>query len=257
MEEIEKAFSETSGLLFGRKLSGLKSFEAWLERHVKGKIEGRKSKISSNTVYVPSVDFYRQLGANIVTLEESLRLGEKKLDSAKLGALTLANAGKMLEGIRTTTPEIIYSRNIGTEESSCYGPTQFCYRVRFTWFSKFIANSFWARDSERLFGCSNVAAGSSFCIKCYSSTKLTRCFEVNDSNNCADCYFCHNCEDLKDCMFCFNTKGKRYSIGNVEVGKEGYLRVKKLVQKQIADELEKTKSLRYDIYNIGAGFASV
>ncbi len=257
MEEIEKAFSETSGLLFGRKLVGLKSYEGWLERHVKGKIEGKKSKVSGNIVYVPSVDFYRSLGSNIVTLQESLALGGKKIDDSQLEKLTLSTAGKVLEGIKTTTPEIIYSRNIGTEESSNYGPTQFCYKIRFTWFSKFIANTFWARDSERLFGCSNVAAGSGFCIKCYSSTKLIRCFEVNDSNNCADCYFCHNCEDLRDCMFCFNTMGKRYAIGNVEVGKEEYLRVKKLIQAQIASELEKTKSLRYDIYNIGSKAASV
>ena len=252
MEEIEKAFEQTSEILFGKKLGSMRAYEAWLERHVKGKIEGKKSKISANTVYVPSVDFYRQLGANIVTLDESLELGKKKLPEAALDRLTLATAGKALEGIKTTTPEIIYSRNIGTEESSNYGPTQYCYKARFTWFSKYIAHTFWARDSERLFGCANVAAGSNFCIKCYSSTKLSRCFEVNDSNNCADCYFCHNCEDLKDCMFCFNTKGKRYAIGNAEVGKEAYMKIKKQVQTEIANELLKTKSFRHDIYSIGA-----
>lgn len=252
MEEIEKAFSQTAEILFGKKLGSMREYEKWLERHVKGKIEGKKSKISSNIVYVPSVEFYRKLGENIVTLEESLLLGEKKVPEATLAKLSLANAGKALEGIKATTPEIIYSRNIGTTESSCYGPTQYCHKVRFTWFSKFIAHTFWGRDSERLFGCANVAAGSAFCIKCYSSTKLIRCFEVNDSNNCADCYFCHNCEDLRDCMFCFNTKGKRYAIGNVELGREEYLKVKKRIQAQIATELERTKSCKYDIYSIGA-----
>jgi len=252
MEEIEKAFNQTSEILFGKQLGSMRAYEAWLERHVKGKIDGKKSKISNNIVYVPSVEFYRQLGSNMVTLDESLKLGEKKLPEAQLERLTLATAGRVLEGIKTTTPEIIYSRNIGTTESSCYGPTQYCYKARFVWFSKFIAHTFWGRDSERLFGCSNVAAGSAFCIKCYSSTKLVRCFEVNDSNNCADCYFCHNCEDLKDCMFCFNTKGKRYAIGNVEVGREAYIKIKKQVQKEIADELLKTKSFKHDIYSIGA-----
>jgi len=200
---------------------------------------------------VPSVDFYRQLGDNIVTSDESLVLGERKISDAGLERLTLANARGVLESIKTTTPEIIYGRNIGTTESSCYGPTQYCHAVRFTWFCKYIAHSFWARNSEYLFGCSNVAGDSSFCIKCYSSTKLTRCFEVNDSNDCSDCYFCHNCEGLRDCMFCFNTKGKRYTIGNVEVGKDKYLEIKKLVQKEIAEELLKTGNCTYDIYTIG------
>jgi hypothetical protein len=84
-----------------------------------------------------------------------------------------------------------------------------------------------------------------------------RCFEVNDSNSCTDCYFCHNCEDLKNCMFCFNTKAKRYAIGNVEVGREAYMKIRKLLQEQVADELEKTKSLRHDIYNIGKNAGSV
>ncbi|MCX6773028.1 MAG: hypothetical protein NTV88_04640 [Candidatus Micrarchaeota archaeon] len=52
-------------------------------------------------------------------------------------------------------------------------------------------------------------------------------------------------------MFCFNTKAKRYAIGNVELGREAYLKIKKLVQAQIIAELEKTHSLKYDIYNIG------
>ena len=257
MKEIEKAFQSATALLLGKKLEGIKGYSEWLERHVKGRIEGRKSKISDRLVYVPTVEFYRLLGKNIVTLDESLELGKMALSGPEVEKLTLANSQKALSGIKATTPEIIYSRNIGTEESSNYGPTQYCYRARFTWFSKYIANSFWARDSEHLFGCANVAAGSSFCIKCYSSTKLTRCFEVNDSNNCADCYFCHNCEDLKECMFCFNAKGKRYAIGNAEVGREEYLKIKKMLQAQMHAELEKTKSLRYDIYNIGSKSASV
>ena len=252
MKEIEKAFEETSKLLFGANVGTLKECEAWLERHVKGKIEGKKSKISDRIVYVPSVDFYQKLGDNIVTLDESYALGNLNIGEPALQKLSLANAGKVLAPLKATTPEIIYGHNIGVEESSNYGPTPYCYKARFVWFSKYVANTFWARDSERLFGCVNIAAGSAFCIKCYSSTKLSRCFEVNDSNNCADCYFCHNCEDLKDCMFCFNTKGKRHAIGNVELGREEYLKVKKQVQKQLADELSRSKACHYDIYSIGA-----
>lgn len=52
-------------------------------------------------------------------------------------------------------------------------------------------------------------------------------------------------------MFCFNVKSKRYAIGNVEVGKEAYLAIKAKILKQVLEELERTASLKYDIYNIG------
>ena len=257
MDEIEAGFAETAFVLLGMRLSGIKKYEEWLFRHVKGRVQKKKSKISNNTVYVPSVGFYESLGENIVTLAESLELGEKqKLAEAEVAGLTLANAESRLAHIKTTTPEIIYSRNIGTQESSNYGPTQHCYKITFTWFSKFMGCGFWGRTSEHAYGYANIV-DCAFCIKCYSSTKLMRCFEVNDSNNCTDCYFCHNCEDLRDCMFCFNAKGKRYAIGNVEMGKAEYLAAKKRVLESIAGELEKTRALRYDIYNLGSKAASV
>jgi hypothetical protein len=53
-------------------------------------------------------------------------------------------------------------------------------------------------------------------------------------------------------MFCFNAKNLRYAIGNVEVGREEFMRVKGLVQSQIVKGLEKNKSLPWDIYTIGA-----
>lgn len=251
-KETEKAFQNTSKIVLGTELSGIEKYAEWLERHVKGKIEGKKSKISDETVYVPAVDFYKLLGDNIVTMGEALTLGEKKLSEEMLDKLTLENASETLNGIKTTTPEVVFFENAGITESSNYGPCQYCHKIRFTWFSKYVAHSFWVRDSEHMFGCSNVAAKSSFCIKCYSSTKITRCFEVNDSYDCSDCYFCHNCEGLRDCMFCFNTKAKRYAIGNVEVGRERYLELKEKILKEITKELLETGGLRYDIYNISS-----
>ena len=54
-------------------------------------------------------------------------------------------------------------------------------------------------------------------------------------------------------MFCFNVKNLRYAVGNVVVGKEAYLEIKKRVLASIVSELEKTKRLRYDIFNICEG----
>ncbi len=252
MKEIEKAFQTTTALLLGKKLEHLDDYGQWLGKNVRGKVTKKKSKISNENVCIPSVKFFDLYGDYVVTISEALKLGQNtRLEKNEVDLLTLATASKTLTKIKLTSPEVIYGENIGTQESACYGPSQYCYKVTFTWFSKYIAYTFWARDSEYLFGCSNVAGGSGFSIKCYSSTKITRCFEVNDSHNCSDCYFCHNCEGLTESMFCFNTKGKRYAIGNVEVGKENYLKIKKLLQNQLFEELSKTKQCKYDIYTIG------
>jgi len=46
-------------------------------------------------------------------------------------------------------------------------------------------------------------------------------------------------------------KAKRYAIGNVEMKKEEYLKIKKLVLTEIANKLEKDKKLDLNIYNVG------
>ena len=252
MKEIESQFQKTTAILFGKPLSGLTLYGGWLLQHVPGRCIMRKSKTSGRDVFVPSLQFFEGMGKNVVTVDEAIPLGERHISEQEAHSLRLANASKLLSQVKTTTPEIIDRQNFGTEQSACYGPTQYCFQVTFCWWSKYIAYSFWSRTSDSLFGCS-LLTDCSFCIKCHSSTKLTRCFEVNDSNTCADCYFCHNSENLQDCMFCFNAKGKRYAIGNVEVGREAYVKVKKLVVGSILCELERSHSLCYDIYNVCEG----
>ena len=94
--------------------------------------------------------------------------------------------------------------------------------------------------------------GCGFPENCCHSNTLRRCLEVDSSSNCSDCYFCHNCENLQNCMFCFNTKNKSFAIGNAEVGKGEYARMKKLVLAEIAIKLDKAGGLSFDAFSIGA-----
>jgi hypothetical protein len=61
--------------------------------------------------------------------------------------------------------------------------------------------------------------------------------------------FCHNCENLQNSMFCFNTKNKNYAIGNVEVGREEYMRIKKMVLDEVNAELDKTGALKRSVFS--------
>jgi hypothetical protein len=107
----------------------------------------------------------------------------------------------------------------------------------------------WPRTSEHLFGCA-MMFDSSFCIHCYQSSKLSRCFEVDSSRDCSDCYFCHNCENVQNGIFCFNSKNLRYAVGNVEVGKEKFYKVKAMLLRSILPALESGRAPGIDIFNI-------
>jgi len=257
MLEIEKAFQSTSSILFGKSLSGIAQYEGWLSRKVKNAHVIRKpSKVSGKDVWVVDIEFFTRMGGNIAKLEEIVPLAHRMLSADEVSRLTVQNAPFLLSKISTTSPEIIFGENFGTEESACFGMTQYCFRTAFCFWSKKVACSFWNRECDSVFGCSNLVT-SSHCIKCHSSAALTRCFEVNDSSASSGCYYCHNMENCQDCMFCFNTKGKRYAIGNVEIGREAYVCIKQLVLASIVSELEATRALRHDIFNVGAAIKCV
>jgi hypothetical protein len=186
----------------------------------------------------------------MVTLEESIELGKKKIPEEEARSITLKNASEKLDGIKYVTSDVMVGNNLDLRETSTCMGSQHCLDGCWYIYSKCDAYCFWPSESEYSFGC-HFIFNSRFCMKCYNSVNLTRCFEVNDSHNSSDCYFCNNVENLQNCMFCFNVKSLRYAIGNVEIGREKYLEIKKKIIDEIADKLEKDKRLDINIYNLG------
>ncbi|MFH1520813.1 MAG: hypothetical protein ABID61_04155 [Candidatus Micrarchaeota archaeon] len=252
MDEIEKAFQETTSILFGKKLYNLEDYRTWLLESV-GKALYTKSQISNNTVYVPDIIFYSSIKKNMVTLDESVELGKRQLSEEDTKILTLANASEKLKDIKFVTSDVMLGQNQDLKKTSTYMNAQHCFDGVWYINSKCDAYCFWPRESEYCFG-SHFIFASNFSIKCYNSVKLARCFELSDCSTCTDCYFCHNCENLNNCMFCFNVKSLRYAIGNIEVGRETYLKIKEKIIGEIANKIETEKKLEMNIYNIGCTF---
>ena len=248
MKNINEAFSQTTQILLGKKLEGIENYQEWLYSQIQGRVIEKKSKLSDNSVYVASMIFFIKMQNNVVTLNESLQLANKKIQLEQ--NQTLKNLFKQAAKISLTTPEIIYDKNMGTEACGCYGPTQDCYKSTFTWFCKAVAYSFWARTSEYCFGCSNIV-DSKYCMRCFSCAKLTRCFEMSDCNLCSDSLFCHNCENVENSIFCFNAKGLRYAIANVQYTKEEYMRLKKIILEEINNNLAESKNPKISIFSLG------
>ncbi len=247
-KELEESFSSTTGLLFGKALSSLADYENWLLQNVRPNILA-KSALSGKPVFASPTLFYKSLQNSLLLLSEAMEKGKESISEKELAELSLQNAAKALSKIAFSSPEVFWGESAGMEECVNYGYSQNCFRSSTCYWSKNCAYNNWTRDDESCFG-TDLVFYSKFCLKCYHSNSLTRCFEVSDSFSSSDCYFCHNVENCQECMFCFNMKSKRYAIGNVEYPKEDYLRIKKLVLHGLVDKLEKTKSIPYDIFNL-------
>ncbi len=247
---IEAAFGKTTNVVLGKPLHDFESYGPWLKQHVPPVLE-RRSAATGKRMHIPGVtpctlfpsdrlvdmDEYWQIG-------ESTRLDEpdiKSLDSIKesVGKIAFANPNGTLGECRNIMLVPLCNTSIN------------CYCCPIASFNEGAAFSYWPRTSKFVFG-SALAFSSSFCINSYYSVNLSRTFEVDGCNNCSDAYFCHNCENVQDSMFCFNAKNLRFAIGNSQMRPEEYKKAKTLILGQIADELEKNKSLKWDIFNIGA-----
>ena len=248
MGSVHEAFSKTARLLLGFEPGNMDDYEEWLKRGVRWKREV-ESEVSGKKVGVPLLAFYDLARRGFVTMEESIELGKNPPVAKNAESISLKKAGTLLRSIIHFTPEIMLGENVGVEDMCTCFSSQYSIRGIYSNACKYTAYCYWPRNSQYIFGSSMVFT-CEFCIKCANSENLSRCFEVSDSHSCSDCYFCHNCENVHDSMFCFNGKNMKYAIGNSEVGREGYMRMKKLILGEIALRLKRDKTLKPNIYNI-------
>lgn len=249
---LDEAFASTCQVLLGRPLTGpMTDYEGWLMRHVRAPPK-TKSPLSGKPLWVLPILFNEPVRNTHVSLEEAAEAGKKKIGEDEVARLTLANASSLLSPIALFTCEVTLGQNAQVADTVSYSDAVRCFASSTMYDSKECAYDTWvSHNAERMFGCDHTFYSKS-CIHAYRSLRMMRCFEVSDSLDSTDCYFSHNVENCQDCMFCFNVKGKRFAIGNVEMKKEDYLRIKKLVLAEIAQKLEKDKTLPWGIYNLGS-----
>ncbi len=248
---IEEAFASTTRLLFQAPLGPFSKYSIWAGLRVPG---GRmaKSSLGVGEVYLPDYGFFKKIPqGRAASLEDMEKAAAMKIQEAD-AAGTFEEVVARLGSVAYFVPTYEEGRNMGLERTAA--PLD-CLNVSdafdpFT--TKNSAKLFSVMDCEAVFGMYRVLK-TSFSIHCYNSEALSRCFEMDFGKNCSDSLFCHNVENMAHCMFCFNAKNKRYAIGNLEVGQEKYMQIKKELVSKIVAELEKTGSLSYDIYSILGG----
>ena len=243
-------FSKCCKIVLGKSLGGsIDDYGEWLNLHVQPTIDCF-SAFSKKKMHLATYGVYKRLPLDrLLTTAEALAHADQV--SANLEGAEFDKIHEHLGAIAYLNAELIDGDNMNIGECSVIQHATNAYRTSAAVYCKDVAFSFWPRHSSFMFGCDSIHT-SSYCINCYNSQRLTRCFELDGCSDCSDCLFCHNVENCSDCMFCFNVKAKRYSIGNVEYQKDEYLRIKSLVLGEVSNKLEKNKKLDISIFNIGA-----
>ncbi len=250
-QELDKAFASACSVLFGRKLSGkMTDYEKWLMKNVRAPPKS-KSKLSGKSLYILPILFNEPVRDTHISLEEARQASRLHISEEDAQKLCISNAKQILKPVALFTSDVKLGENVQVKDTVSFADSINIFGSSTMYGSKNCAYGCWvSHNAENMFGCDHTFY-SKFCIHAYRSLKLVRCFEISDSKDCSDCFFCHNCENCHECMFCFNVKSKRYAIGNVEVGREKYSKIKKMLQQEIAKRLEEKKEIGIGIYNIG------
>ena len=243
---VEKAFSEATKIVLGKERSGIRGYAPYLQGRALP-VEKLKGKFGTQT-YRPRLPLVGSLpGAILCTREEamkedaplvtesalSLPLQKLASEAAKKASITM----EMTEGESREVPEVTQAID-STESWSEWDATT----------SSRSACSTGVIQSKYIFGGYFRILDSEFCINCYDIVQAKRCFEVDSSSACTDCHFCHNVEACESCILCFNLKGKRYAVLNREVGREEYLRVKKMLLEFVNANLDRKQAVPKSIF---------
>ncbi|MCX6769556.1 MAG: hypothetical protein NT051_02635 [Candidatus Micrarchaeota archaeon] len=251
LSKIESAFSRTSELILGKKLSGIDNYSAWLKSHVL-KMEVGESIISNKPMLLADYSNYLLYPrSRLVTLLEAEFIGNSlHLEPGEAEKLSLSSISEGISKIAYLSPEFFFGENINVIECSTQYQSMNSYRSPGVSFSKNTAYSFWPRTSDCIFG-SSMAFESYFCMNCYYSEKLNRCFETDSSKSCSDSYYLHNCEDVRSSMFCFNAKNLTYAVGNTVVGKVQFEKTKDMLLEWANEQLSRKKEVPLSIFDVG------
>ncbi len=247
---IEQTFASTTKVILGKEMGPMEKFLPMLNRRTR-KIREIRTSFGGKAYCTDVLMFPYVTPSRLVNNEESQALGERHIALLEGESPALAELLKKISPVLFLRAEFHEGQNSNCAVGQVFYNVSNIYSVYDATLAKNCAYSTMAFHAEAVFG-SWRAIHSRFCINCHDCHGLTACMEMDGCANCSSSMFCHNCENLDQCMFCFNVKGMRYAIGNVEVGREKFLQVKKMVQEELVRQLEKDGDIKWDVCSFGA-----
>jgi hypothetical protein len=247
-QKVEEAFRATTRIVLGHEHREIKGYGPWLLSKAM-KIKKVKGAFGSPTFKVEGLPAIREIPADrLVTLQESVECAKTHVEIAEGEEPSLQEMLALSSKCAYFSAEFVDGQNQNCVDTPSVFAGSNVYKIWDTTKSKNSAYSTGVIQSEHIFGGYLRILNSAFCINCFDVTDTKNSFEVDSTYTTKNAYFCHNCENMDNAMFCFNAKGLRYAVGNTEVGKEEYTRVKKMLLDYLNSELEKEKGLDVGIF---------
>jgi hypothetical protein len=247
---VEEAFENASNVVLGKKLAPLKKYGEWLLHNAlkTKKVKGAFGKPVYKVVGLPIIE--RVPARRLVGLSEIGKAAESKIALGEGEKPGLREITERVSKIALFCEEFVDGQNEKCVDTMSIFTGAHTYKLWDVTNSSYAAYSSGVINSQYVFGGYLRILNSEFCINCYDSTNLKRCFEVDGSYSTRDSYLCHDCENISDCILCFNSKNLKYAVGNTEVGKDEYSRVKKMLLDGITGELEKNGKTDIGIFSL-------
>ncbi len=236
---IEKAWEDTTKILFKKELYGIESYKEWLLKHVDAPVEREGVHLThgeyKGTKYKENyeVEWNKPLlGIDEIKDIDSIVEGIKE-NLYYVGNVVLGNSNFVVKSTGTINSFYVLNSNRVVE-------------------SKYIAYSSKVKSVSYAFGV-NLFAEGEFGIKSYHLGFSRRVFECSFVNDSSDIYYSFALIGCNEAMFSFNVRGKNYVIGNLELERSKYLRIKESLIEQIREEIEKKKEIfsLIDLINYG------
>ncbi len=235
--KINEAWKDSCRVIFGKELGDLKEYKEWLSMDMES-MNTKKSMVSGKDVCC-AVPHYCE-GAKFISLDEVDF--NKRFEPLNINEIK--DIDSIVEALQERfyyTGNVILANSRFVEESSNISNSFYMFHSNYASDSKYAAYSSYLRYSKCMFGV-NEDALSSFVIRGFDLHRVSRGFEVWRTFSSNDCYYTYGVEDCNNVLFSFNTKSKKYVIGNLELSREKFASLKKKLLGEIIDGLEGKKN---------------
>ncbi|MGV8176244.1 MAG: hypothetical protein ACP5NX_00380 [Candidatus Bilamarchaeaceae archaeon] len=237
-DQLNKAWKSTAKVIFGDEIGDLSGYEKWLMQYVvPPRLE--HSSVSKKDVYLANDEYCKK--ADFIRLDEV----DFKRSFAPLNINEIKDIDSIVEAVKERavyTGNIVLGNSHFIDRCANVNDSSFVYNSAQVWDSKYVAYTYISKFGEYVFG-SNGIGETSYCIRSYETYGSSRCFEMWNCRSCSDVYYIYGCDACQETMFSFNVQGKRYMIGNHQLGKDKYLQLKKKLLEEMRGELEAKKKL--------------
>jgi len=238
-QTLNSAWKTTGMVIFGEEIGELEEFTEYLKSYMQPLFSG-ESLLSGKPVFLLSSHY--SPASRFISFDEVASLKEK---FEPLSINEIKDIDSIIQALRE---RFVYVGNVVLGSS---------YKIEN---ASGVVNVTYATDVKDLLECSHVAycsrlrfskycfgvdwgGNAEFAIRCADVYKNTRCFESFGCYESSDCYYSFGVRNSSEVMFCFGGTGWRYRIGNLELSKDKYMKIKEKIVREIAEELKKDKSL--------------